>query len=216
MVRRLLLFSMLCACDMLSTREAVATRDMSLYVTIASSDATGTHVTAELNGPFGGEVLGPNDSFTLDVSGAPLELTATGTDAWVADTAERGGNFAFKLHHEGDHDVTSIAPLASPSGIAATAGGGTLSITWLAQVIDGMTTELTITGVCIETQQITIRTDTGKYVVDAAALQKTPVGCPIRLALARALAVRTTPFGDEAFMQANLTQVETVQSTWVP
>lgn len=216
MVKRLLFLSMLCACDMLSTREEVATRDMSLYVTIASADSTGTHVAAELSGPFGGEVLGPNDSFTLDVSGAPLALTSTGTDAWVADTAERGGNFTFKLHHEGDHDVTSIAPLASPSGISATASGGTLSITWLAQVIDGMTTELDISGVCIETQHITIRTDTGKYVVDAAALQKTPVGCPIQLTLSRALALTTTPFGDEAFMRANLTQIETVQSTWVP
>ncbi len=207
---------LLTGCEMLATSNETATRDMRLFVTIDSSDAlAGTHVDATLSGPFGDPDLGPNDSFTLDVDGVPTPLVQGGSAHWTADLATRGGELAFLLHHENDHDVKSVATLPSPSGVHATSSGGKLLVDWAPTIVSDATTTLTVKGWCIEPQSIAIRTDTGHYELVASQLQPLPASCPVTLGLERDVEVTTAPFG-EAFMDAHVTQSETAEATWTP
>jgi hypothetical protein len=204
----------LAGCAMFSTREETATRDMRLWVTIDSSDDAGTHVNALLDGPFGDPDLGPNDSFSLEIDGAPTPLSPA-SSGLVADVPTRGGEFAFVLHHDGDHDVTSLATLPPPSNVHGASAGGKLAIDWTPTTLADVTTTLTVKGTCIEPQSIAIRTDTGHYELLASQLQTLPASCAITLGLARALETTTTAFG-AAFMDAKITQSETAEATWTP
>ncbi len=202
------------ACSMLATSPETATRDMRLYVTVDSSDA-GTHVDATLTGPFGDPDLGPSDSFSLFVDGAPTPFSAWTSSRWIADLVARSGELAFVLHHEGDHDVKSIATLPPPSGIHGASSGGKLVVDWTPTLVSGVTTTLTVTGKCIEPQSITIRTDTGHYELVAAQLQALPSSCTLTVGLSRASDVTNAPFG-EAFMDAKVTQSESAEIAWAP
>ena len=203
----------LAGCEFLSTREWTGTRDMRLDVTIASAD-DGTHVEASLTGSFGDPQLGPNDTFAATIDGASLPLAQAGT-TWSADTAARGGVIAFTLHHEGDYDATVSATLPAPSNVVATSIGGALDLAWTAQPVPGIATTITVSGTCITAQTLSILTDTGHYVIPAAALQAAPSSCPIVVTLARAGDETDSPFASP-FLWAHVTQSESVQSTWNP
>jgi hypothetical protein len=208
-VRLALLF--VSGCAMLSTRAETATRDMRLNVTIDSTDA-GTHVVANLGGPFGDPDLGPDDSLALLIDGATI---VTGSvSSLTLDVAPRGGEFAFALHHPGDHDATATVILVPPSNIHATSVSGKLILDWTPHE-DGGTTTITVKGTCIEPHEISVLTDTGHYELEGAQLQTLPAPCAITLGLSRS-SMTTVSFADSPFMFASLAQSETAEGTWTP
>jgi hypothetical protein len=196
---------------MLSTRQETATRDMRLNVTIDSSDK-GTHVIANLGGPFGDPDLGPDDSLALLIDGATIVTGAV--PSLTLDVAPRGGEFAFALHHEGDHDVTATAMLVPPSNIHATSASGKLVLDWTPHE-NGGTTTITVKGTCIQPHEISVLTDTGHYELEAAQLQTLPAACAITLGLSRS-SMTTVAFANTPFMYATLAQSETAEGTWTP
>ena len=199
-------------CEFLSTRETTGTRDMRLWVVVGSSDA-GTHVSMALTGPFGDPELGPSDSFEATLAGAPLAL-AGDPAAWTADTPARGGALVFTLRHEGDYDATASTSVPPPSGLAGKTESGALVLDWTPQAVAGTTT-ITIAGDCAATQTLAIATDTGHYVVQGAQLQAVPSACTLTGTLERDLVVDDSPW-DSPFLNATITQKESVQIAWNP
>jgi hypothetical protein len=202
---------LLASCEMFSTSPVTASRDMHLYVNIASS-AAGTKLSAELNGPFGTPELGPNDTLSLFIDGAPIaSARVTRLDL---ELVARSGAFTFALHHEGDHDVNVTTTLVPPSNIHATSAGGKLILDWTPFPNAGEPF-ITVTGTCITPQSIQIETDTGHYELLAAQLQLLPASCALSLGLFRNFQIQV-PFQEENFMDVTMSQAETAEGTWTP
>lgn len=206
-------FAFLCvtSCAWLSTEPYTATRDMKLYVTIDGT-VSPTHVTADLTGPVGRVALGPNDSLSLAIDGA--SIVSSRVTSFDVSVAPRSGDFAFSVHHEGDHDVTAHVTLVPASNIHATSAPGKLLLDWTAFPNAGATT-LTVSGACIRPQTVHVQTDTGHYEILAAQLQALPAACSISLALSRDLQTQIAFLG-ETFMFATVSQAESGEGAWTP
>jgi hypothetical protein len=196
---------------MLSTEPYTATRDMSLYVTIAST-TSGTHVSADLIGPLGRVDLGPNDTLGVALDGTTL--VSARVTGFELDVPARSGDFGFALHHEGDHDVALDVTLVPPSNIRATSANGKLLLDWTAFPDAGAPT-ITVTGTCIEPVTIVTQTDTGHYELLASQLQVLPAPCAIALGLSRNLQTQI-PFMGASFLYATVSQTESGDGTWTP
>jgi hypothetical protein len=208
---KLLGLALLSSCAMFSTETYTATSDMRLYVTI-DSGADGTHVTADITSPVEGQVLGPNDSLALLVDGAPI--ASSRATSLAADVAARSGEFAFTIHHEGDHDAFVSVTLVPTSNIRATSSAGKLLLDWTAFPNGGEAT-ITVAGTCITTQTVHVLTDTGHYELLAQQFQNQPAPCALSLSLARDLETEVALFGS-TFMFATVKQAESGQGQWTP